>query len=71
MLIIEDGKNEGCKLVLDTPYYHIETDEYMVFTKFKGCENIEINNLTLDEIKLFQSLLDKLIKENEEEIVGE
>lgn len=69
---VREAMDKGeCKLILDTPYHHIETDTYLAFTKCKGHKNIEINNMTLDDIKDFQSKLFQIILENEEAFMEE
>lgn len=72
MLRFEDAKEKGeCQLILDTPYFTIKTDSYVAFTKVGDKKNIEVNNLDLDEIKEFQSMLFEIIKENEKKFFEE
>lgn len=70
--IIETSEEaKECKLTLVTPYDTLESKEYLVFAKTEGKKHIEVNGLTLDELREFQYKLNILIKSNEAKLKGE
>ena len=70
--IIETSEEaKECKLTLVTPSDTFESKEYLVFAKTEGKKHIEVNGLTLDELKEFQYKLNILIQSNEAKLKGE